>query len=39
MSSASNVYKCVLITVQAGITPIVIAGLVKGVDGMVARMF
>ena len=39
LSSASNVYKCVLITVQAGITPIVIAGLVKGVDGMVARMF
>jgi len=39
LSSASNIYKCVLITVQSGITPIVIAGLVKGVDGMVSRMF
>lgn len=39
LSTASNIYKCVLITVQAGITPIVIAGLVKGVDGMVSRMF
>ena len=35
LSGASNIYKCVLIT---AITPIVIAGLVKGTDSMVQRM-
>lgn len=38
LSGASNIYKCVLITVQSAITPIVIAGLVKGTDSMVQRM-
>lgn len=37
--SASNIYKCILITVQMAITPIVISGLVKGSDAMIARMF
>lgn len=36
---ASDIYKCILITVQAAITPIVISGLVKGSDSIVARMF
>ena len=35
----SNIYKCILITVQMAITPIVISGLVKGSDAMIARMF
>ena len=39
LSGASNVYKCILITVQMAITPIVISGLVKGSDAMTARMF
>lgn len=39
LTGASNVYKCILITVQAAITPIVISGLVKGSDSIVARMF
>lgn len=39
LSSASNIYKCILITVQMAITPIVISGLVKGSDAMIARMF
>ena len=39
LSSASNVYKCILITVQMSITPIVISGLVKGSDSIIARMF
>ncbi len=39
LSSASNVYKCILMTVQMSITPIVISGLVKGSDAMIARMF
>ena len=39
LSSASNVYKCILITVQMSITPIVISGLVKGSDAIIARMF
>ena len=39
LAGASNVYKCILITVQAAITPIVISGLVKGSDSIVARMF
>ena len=39
LTSASNVYKCILITVQMAITPIVISGLVKGSDAIIARMF
>lgn len=39
LSSATNIYKCILITVQAAITPIVIAGLIKSVDGITQRMF
>ena len=39
LASASNVYKCILITVQMAITPIVISGLVKGSDAITARMF
>lgn len=39
LSSASNIYKCILITVQMAITPIVISGLVKGSDSIIARMF
>ena len=39
LAGASNVYKCILIMVQAAITPIVISGLVKGSDSIVARMF
>lgn len=39
LTSASNVYKCILITVQMAITPIVISGLVKGSDAITARMF
>lgn len=39
LSSATNIYKCILITVQSAITPIVIAGLIKSVDGIVQRMF
>lgn len=35
---ASNVYKCVLITVQCAVTPIVISGLVKSVDSITQRM-
>ena len=39
LTSASNIYKCILITVQMAITPIVISGLVKGSDAITARMF
>lgn len=39
LTSASNVYKCILITVQMAITPIVISGLVKSSDAITARMF
>lgn len=39
MTGADDVYKCVLITVQAAITPIVISGLVKGTDSIIQRMF
>ncbi len=39
LSSASDIYKCILITVQMAITPIVISGLVKGSDSIIARMF
>ena len=38
-ASASDIYKCVLITVQSAITPIVISGLVKASDSVVQRMF
>ena len=39
LSSATDIYKCILMTVQMSITPIVISGLVKGSDAMIARMF
>lgn len=39
LTGASDVYKCILITVQMAITPIVISGLVKGSDAMIARAF
>lgn len=39
MSGTDEVYKCVLITVQSAITPIVISGLVKGTDSIIQRMF
>lgn len=39
LNGASNIYKCILITVQMAITPIVISGLVKGSDAMASRMF
>lgn len=35
----NDMENCIMITVQAAITPIVIAGLVKGTDGMIQRMF
>lgn len=35
----SNVSKCILMTVQMSITPIVISGLIKGTDSIVSRMF
>lgn len=38
LTNASAINKCVLITVQSAITPIVIAGLVKETDGVIARM-
>ena len=39
LSGSSDIYKCILITVQMAITPIVISGLVKGSDSIIARMF
>ena len=39
LTGASDIYKCILITVQMSITPIVISGLVKGSDSIIARMF
>lgn len=39
LTGASDIYKCILITVQMSITPIVISGLVKGSDAIIARMF
>lgn len=39
LTGASDVYKCILITVQMCITPIVISGLVKGSDAIASRMF
>ena len=37
--ASNDIENCIMITVQASITPIVIAGLVKGTDGMIQRMF
>ena len=39
LSGSNDIYKCILITVQMAITPIVISGLVKGSDSIIARMF
>ncbi|MCI6242476.1 MAG: hypothetical protein MR646_04105 [Agathobacter sp.] len=39
LGGVSDLYKCILITVQMAVTPIVISGLVKGCDSMTARMF
>lgn len=39
LSGASNIGKCVIMTVQAAAAPIVIAGLVRGSDAVVQRMF
>lgn len=38
-SGNSDIERCILITVQAAITPIVIAGMVKACDSMAQRMF
>lgn len=35
----NDMENCIMITVQAAITPIADAGLVKGTDGMIQRMF
>ena len=37
--ASNDIENCIMITVQVAITPIVIAGLVKGTDGMIQRMF
>lgn len=39
LSSASEIQKCILMTVQMSVTPIVISGLVKGSDAVTSRMF
>lgn len=39
LSGAGDIYKCILITVQMAITPIVISGLVKASDSIIGRMF
>ncbi len=39
LAGTSDIYKCIMITVQSAITPIVISGLVKGSDSMISRMF
>ena len=39
LSGTSDIYKCLMITIQSAITPIVISGLVKGSDSMISRMF
>lgn len=36
--SANDIENCIMITVQAAITPIVIAGLIKGTDATIQRM-
>ena len=38
LTGSNDIENCIMMTVQASITPIVIAGLVKGVDGVIARM-
>ena len=38
LSGSSDIENCIMMTVQASITPIVIAGLVKGTDSVIARM-
>ena len=38
LDGMSDIYKCVLITVQSAVTPIVISGLVKSTDSIVQRM-
>ena len=39
LSSASEIQKCILMTVQMSVTPIVISGLVKGSGAVTSRMF
>jgi len=39
LAGGTDIYKCIMITVQSAITPIVISGLVKGSDNMISRMF
>lgn len=39
MNSGGNIYKCIIMTVQSAITPIVISGLVKASDSIISRMF
>ena len=39
LTSASEIQKCILMTVQMSVTPIVISGLVKGSDAVTSRMF
>lgn len=34
-----KIQKCILMTVQMSVTPIVISGLVKGSDAVTSRMF
>lgn len=34
----SDIENCIMMTVQASITPIVISGLVKGTDSVISRM-
>lgn len=38
LAGGTDIYKCIMITVQSAITPIVISGLVKGSDNMISRM-
>ena len=38
LSGGSDIENCIMMTVQASITPIVIAGLVRGTDSIIARM-
>ena len=39
LAGGSDIYKCIMITVQSAITPIVISGLVKSSDSIISRMF
>ena len=38
LSGNSDIENCIMMTVQAAITPIVIAGLVRGTDSIISRM-